>query len=750
MHEILLGYVEAAQAGQPVDTAALIAAHPEFADEIKEFLAGYDKVHRLTAPLRDSAARRTAGDSTEVPHASPIAVSAELGQLGDFRLLREIGRGGMGVVYEAEQISLRRRVALKVLPFASGVDSRQLQRFLNEAAAAAHLHHSHIVPVFAVGSERGVHYYAMQFIEGQSLATLIAEMRENAPSPPGTPGGEGRSEGGTPPHASTPSPQPSPPEYRVRGGSTSTTPLAALSTEQSLRSRHFFHRVAVIGKQAAEALEYAHQMGVIHRDIKPANLLIDARGEVWIADFGLAQFQSQAGLTMTGELLGTLRYVSPEQAMAKRGVVDHRTDIYSLGATLYELLTLRPVFDGSDRHALLRQIGFDEPESPRSLDASIPVELETILLKSLAKNPVERYGTAQELANDLGRFLEDKPILAKRPTLRERIVKWSRRHKAVVTSALIGLLMALGGLLATTLLLARAHSERTDAYKRAEANFRQARRAVEFFTQIGDEELAKFPQLHALRRRLLQGALDYYQEFIALQPDDPAIQADLAQSQARVKRLLNELSALEGHAHLALLTHPPVQFDLGLNGPQKDRINALANTFAERRGELMRELTAAGADERLSRTAELAREHEKAMADVLKPEQTHRLKQIALQIQQKGPDGFRNPEIVAALKLTKPQQDEIRKLHQETENTMFESFEPAFGGKKIKGPKADDLWRKTNEKILQLLTEDQRRTWRELTGEPFHGPVPMFLPGGFLPRFGPGPPPKFGPKGERS
>jgi serine/threonine protein kinase len=319
LQEIFLSYVEAVEAGTPPDPQRFLAAHAGYADEIVKFLTSYQELSRLATPLRASDARRAGsaaiqaalrptalyseqaakpGRSTESARASgEIVATPDLGQLGDYQLLREIGRGGMGIVYEAEQISLRRRVALKILPFVGGVDSRQLQRFRNEAEAAAHLHHSHIVPVFAVGCERGVHYYAMQFIEGQSLATLIDALAE-APETTDSDGARG-----------------------------AAATRAAKATARSSRTRRFYRTVAAAGKQAAEALDYAHQMGVIHRDVKPANLLLDSRGEVWVTDFGLAQFQSQAGLTITGELLGTLRYVSPDQALARRGLVDHRTDI---------------------------------------------------------------------------------------------------------------------------------------------------------------------------------------------------------------------------------------------------------------------------------------------------------------------------------------------------------------------------------------------------------------------------------------
>jgi tetratricopeptide (TPR) repeat protein len=324
-------------------------------------------------------------------------------------------------------------VALKVLPFAAALDSRQLQRFKNEAQAAAQLHHTNIVPVFGVGCERGVHYYAMQFIDGQTVAALIAQLRQqNAPAPtsvkPSKPVGE-------PTVAYTPT--------YVTSAAPSTVQAAAVSTQHSVRSAAYFRTVARLGVQAAEALDHAHQLGVVHRDVKPANLLVDERGTLWVTDFGLAHVQSQAGLTMSGDLVGTLRYMSPEQALAQRVVIDHRTDVYSLGATFYELLTLQPAFGGTDRQELLRQIAFEEPKPPRRLNRAIPAELEVITLKALEKNPAERYATARELADDLERFLRDEPIRARRPTLLQRARKWSRRHRPVVWSAAVVLLLVL-------------------------------------------------------------------------------------------------------------------------------------------------------------------------------------------------------------------------------------------------------------------------------------------------------------------
>jgi WD40 repeat protein len=223
-----------------------------------------------------------------------------------------------------------------------------------------------------------------------------------------------------------------------------------------------------LGIQAAEALEHAHQLGVVHRDVKPANLLVDGRAHLWITDFGLAHFQSQVGLTLSGDLVGTLRYMSPEQALAQRTLIDQRTDIYSLGASLYELLTLELAFPGNDRQELLRLIAFEEPRPLRRFNKAIPAELEAIVLKAMEKNPADRYATAQALAEDLRRFLEEKPILARRPSLLHRGRKWARRHRPVawalgISAAIVSMVIMIV-LVVSNVLIAR-EQRRTQAAK---------------------------------------------------------------------------------------------------------------------------------------------------------------------------------------------------------------------------------------------------------------------------------------------
>jgi serine/threonine protein kinase/WD40 repeat protein len=490
------------QAGELVDVEAYAADHPEHAEALRRLVPAL----HLLADLGRSAPVGSASGTCATAHADGLT-----GRLGDFRLLREVGRGGMGVVYEAEQISLGRRVALKVLPFAAALDPKHLQRFKNEAQAAAHLQHQHIVPVYYVGFERGVHFYAMQFIDGHTLAAVIRELRRLAGQEPAEDVGEARALASDLASGRWAALKQAPTGERPTGPSspgaglltthhsplTNTLPVAALSTERSTASREFFRTVANLGVQAAVALEHAHQLGVVHRDIKPANLMVDGLGNLWVTDFGLARLQGDAGLTMSGDLLGTIRYMSPEQALAKRVLVDHRTDVYSLGVTLYELLTLQPAFNGRDREEVLRQIAFEEPRPPRRLNPAVPLELETIVLKAIAKNPAERYSTGQELADDLERFLADKPIRARRASVWEKARRWRRRNPTVafLSGLVVLLLMLMGAGLLVGSLLNQERKAALHAKEDARAAEQLAKaRASRWSGQVGQ----RFKSLEAL------------------------------------------------------------------------------------------------------------------------------------------------------------------------------------------------------------------------------------------------------------
>ena len=301
----------------------------------------------------------------------------------------------MGIVYEARQLSLGgRRVAVKILPAAAALDPRQMRRFQVEVQAAACLDHEHIVPVYSVGHERGVPFYVMRLIEGRSLAQIIRELRRVDGHETGRRGdgrldrarrngddagrrarlGTARPGGGRRGRRNVDRGRRDPDDARGDAASIFRALSARrrhdikLGQGSSTCDRAYFRTVARLGVQAAEALDYAHREGILHRDIKPANLLVDLRGHLWVTDFGLARLRGDSELTRTGDLIGTLRYMSPEQALARRAPVDHRTDVYSLGVTIYEMLTLRPAFGGNDRTQLLRRIAEEEPRPPRRLN----------------------------------------------------------------------------------------------------------------------------------------------------------------------------------------------------------------------------------------------------------------------------------------------------------------------------------------------------------------------------------------------
>jgi serine/threonine protein kinase len=690
-------YLAELEAGRVPDRKAYLTRWPELAAELAECFDGIELAH---------------GASLTLQSPEPIQPEYPASTLGDFQIIREIGRGGMGVVYEAVQLSLGRRVALKVLPFASGLDARHLQRFRTEANAAAGLHHTNIVPVHAVGCERGVHFYAMQLIDGRPLDAVIHELRGDAPM-------------GNPPGVGT--------TVDLHAGSTAPQSMPVRTSQRSLRDRDSFRMVARIGAQVADALDYAHEAGVIHRDIKPANLLLDGKGTVWVTDFGLAQVSADVSLTRTGDMVGTLRYMSPEQAGGQRVLVDHRTDVYSLGATLYELLTLQPIFSGQDRRTLLHQILSDEPTPLRQVDRTIPAELETIVLKAVAKGPEERYATAGEMAADLRRFLNERPILARRPSLIERGRKWMRRHPALVGAAVLFLVFTVAGLSVTTALVAREQARTRSAYDReklraeeAEDRFRLARRAADDLIQVAEEELADKPYLDGVRKRLLEAALSYYQELIAYRREDPDAQAELAITRDRVQKIVADLAALQGAGHFYLLLDEGVLNDLRVSADQRERI-AEARRQAEHCKLPFQDILRMSHEQRRQRFLDEARANDAAIKTILSSEQQRRLRQIARQA--RGLAAFQDTEVVSRLRLTAEQRERIRGI----EMGLFVGkwgFGPRGGpGKEHPprpphgpGPRIDEqAYKDAMDKALAVLTEEQGQRWKGMTGEPFAG-----------------------------
>jgi serine/threonine protein kinase/WD40 repeat protein len=457
VEQLAQSFLERYRRGERPDVSEYTQRHPELADDIRDLFPAL--VAMEEAGPRDS----------QPPGGRAVADGRVPERLGDYRIVREVGRGGMGIVYEAVQEALGRHVALKVLPFQAGADPVRLLRFRREARSLARLHHTNIVPVFDIGEYQRTHYYAMQFIQGQGLDEVLVELQrfEGPAAPPELAVANltrslagslvrGQFGDGSGPDAAPAvtraggdvaevGPRPEPP---LRAG-VSTESAHGSHSELSTESGVHFHRsVARVGLQVAEALAYAHGQHVLHRDIKPSNLLLDVQGTVWVTDFGLAKEEGE-DLTQTGDLVGTLRYMAPERF---RGVSDARSDLYSLGLTLYELLTLRPAFQESDRGLLIKQIYHDEPPRPRRFDRQVPRDLETIVLKAIAKEPARRYQTAEDLAEDLRRFLADRPIRARRSAAWEHAWRWCRRNPALAaalgSAAVLLVVVAVGASLA--------------------------------------------------------------------------------------------------------------------------------------------------------------------------------------------------------------------------------------------------------------------------------------------------------------
>jgi WD40 repeat protein/serine/threonine protein kinase len=472
-------FVEAFRQGKRPSVEEFARRYPEHADEIRAMLPALVLMEKAKSP------DETAGQ--------PQGAAPMLRQLGDYEILGEVGRGGMGVVYEAQQLSLGRHVAIKVLPTHALLDARQLGRFHREARSAAKLHHTNIVPVFGVGEQDGLHYYVMQFIHGLGLDLVLDELRRlrhprGKPAPTrdeprgrstpvlgdiaavtvarglvsgkflsrdeSTEEAASRQEKGRSAGASD---SPPGPHASSRIPHASSLPLPGQSGASTLGESggQYWQSVARVGIQVAEALAHAASQGVLHRDIKPSNLLLDDTGNVWVTDFGLAKADDGGNLTHTGDIVGTLRYMAPERFNGKG---DLRSDVYSLGLTLYEMLVLRHAFDESDRHKLVKQVMHDEPVRPRKLNSGVPRDLETVVLKAIARDPAHRYQTPSEMADDLKCFLEDRPVRARRISEVERLWRWSRRNPTVAI---------LGGALAVVLvavtvasLLAAGHFNR--------------------------------------------------------------------------------------------------------------------------------------------------------------------------------------------------------------------------------------------------------------------------------------------------
>ncbi len=497
LEAVIADYIRACETGSVPNRGEILKRYPEFADELRQFFGQHDRMNQIAAPIRGF------GDAL----AEAVGPGQQLSYVGNYELLEEIARGGMGVVYKARQTTLGRIVAVKMIVSGRLASEQDVQRFQVEAQAAAGLQHSNIVSIHEVGQHEGWHYFSMDYVEGRDLSKIL---RENL-----------------------------------------------LSAKQA----------ATYVRQMAEAIHYAHERGILHRDLKPSNILIDSHDQVRITDFGLAMcVEGSNDLTRTGQIVGTPSYMPPEQAQANRSLIGPGSDVYSLGAVLYECLTGRAPFRADSVLKTIEQVIHAEAASPRTLNAAIPRDLETICLKCLEKEPNRRYGTAQLLADDLQRFLIGEPIIARPARALERTVKWVKRHPtptALIVSSAIALLALVGvgiGLYYNSKLnsayvqVLTGNQQLGEAKATLESRNQQLSEASE---QVSSERALAHRHLYASRMALIQ---------VAMQNDQPARIVQLLRSVIPESEAQEDLRDFEWH-HLWRKYHGEESRLLGHTGP---------------------------------------------------------------------------------------------------------------------------------------------------------------------------------------
>ncbi len=531
-------------------------------------------------------------------------------QLGDYLIEKQIGVGGMGVVYQARQLSLNRTVAVKVLPASMRNMPKALARFRREVEAAARLQHDNIVAVHSAGEDAGTAYYSMDFIDGPSLGQILSNLRHDPVPELDTRATPGRSTGESEPSEEIPAWA----KHLLRPISTyeSARQPVTNSPTPSSPPANYFDVVATLLAGVADGLEYAHRKNVVHRDIKPANLLLSEDGRLHISDFGLARTATDPSMTQTGEFVGTPYYMAPEQVAPGASRVDGRTDVYALGATLYEMLTLAKPHPGDSRDQVLSAILHETPLPPRRLNHRVPRDLETICLKALETGSSQRYQSAGEFAADLRRFVEHLPIAARRSGVPTHVMKWCRRHRSMSAS----LLFAFSLIVLATVLAYRAHDldrkidqaqqQRDDVTARAsqiEKDLLEAQEAVDFAQQTeqqrvfqealvaamqGDQDAVKDAlqeaerlqapdeRLHILRAQLamfsasFQDSLDELHAALKLVPNSVAACSLLAETYARVDQ---PSLSLKYHRKVKTLEPTSVE-DLILKGRMESYLDA--------------------------------------------------------------------------------------------------------------------------------------------------------------------------------
>ncbi|MCG8652181.1 MAG: serine/threonine protein kinase [Pirellulales bacterium] len=458
-------FSESIRRGDNPSIEAILKKYPDESGQLRELLTSIQMIESL---------KRSSDPSKPGVAQQQLAIE----QLDDYRIVREIGRGGMGVVFEAVDQSLHRQVAIKVLPGGLLSEPRYLERFRSEATAAARLRHPNIVSVFGVGQSGEHHYYVMDLIDGINLRQWLDTF--NRHSDDLMPTGDQAITGTA--------------SSKIRWGAANSPPTSDTIPPAHLPglpdrtdSKEYFHWAANLGVMVCDALHYAHSQGTLHRDIKPANLLIDRRGNVSLTDFGLAKVAEQQGVTRTGDILGTPQYMAPESF---DGHYDCQSEIYAVGLTLYELLTLRPAITASSPAELIRKAAAGVTVKPRRRNQAIPRDLETVVLKALAIAPQDRYRGVDQLGDDLRCFLRNLPIAARRSSLAQRALRWSRREPMVASLTL-----------ATFVSITALAAVSATAYFRTKAALDEAEQSRQAATEALSNQVAAFQVAQSQRSR---------------------------------------------------------------------------------------------------------------------------------------------------------------------------------------------------------------------------------------------------------
>lgn len=522
--QLLDRYINDIESGKEVSPSRVARENPDIADALAELLGGLELLNNLTG-------------NSSILSSLPGKRRAWLPgvhRLGTYQLGDVIGQGAMGVVYRARDVEQERDVALKVLTFGASLEHSRIERFRREAKAAASLDHPNVVPVYGVGCSEGIHYYAMQLIDGESLDRRITAAR------------------------------------LVRAGEVDSTNIRKSASPILGEDRYV--RIASLGAAAAGALHAAHEAGIIHRDVKPSNLVLGNDGQLWVADFGLARVQAENGLTKTGELVGTIRYMSPEQANGQGDLIDARSDVYALGTSLFELLALVPAYPGEDSMKLLRDIRSSEPPTLSSIAPGVPRDLEIIVQRAMRPRPADRYRTAAAMAKDLQRFVAGKPVRAHGVSPIERAIAWARRHRQLAYSLFAMWCIALIAAFITTVLVIREQALTADALRIKDEHFRQARSAVDALAETAFR-LSEFPEAAAVRQDVLSETMRYYEKFIESNVDDRRFPLDVARTRHELARLV----ALAGRYTEAdgILATASSQLAQLRGGPNSDQVGEL-------------------------------------------------------------------------------------------------------------------------------------------------------------------------------